>query len=113
MLKTKDKNYLKHGTFPEGKGEATKIKQTTSQYLIEATTYTKEGSLAPPKVFDKEPGQLRHKRDPHRHLPLLLKQADHGGTHKCRLYVHNYRECQAHCPIDHSPTKELQHITTP
>ncbi|RDX97758.1 hypothetical protein CR513_19436, partial [Mucuna pruriens] len=30
-----------------------------------------------------------------------------------RLYVCNCQECQAHGPIDHSPTRKLQHVAKP
>ncbi|RDX69912.1 hypothetical protein CR513_50899, partial [Mucuna pruriens] len=32
--------------------------------------------------------------------------------HDCKQYVHNYKECQAHGPVDHSTVKELQSITS-
>ncbi|RDX99437.1 hypothetical protein CR513_17512, partial [Mucuna pruriens] len=96
-------NYLRHPKELPTLLKYTRRPTDTSSRLI---TLQKRVLYPPSEMLDKELGRVCPERDLERHMWIPLGWLNHGN-------MRSYWQCHAYSPINHSPTKELQHVTTP
>ncbi|RDX75266.1 hypothetical protein CR513_44851, partial [Mucuna pruriens] len=87
-------NYLKHDTSPEDKANAAKANHILNEIYRGVYKFHSSGQTMVARVLSAG-----------YYWPTMRED--------CQCYVHNCQECQAHDPVNHSPAKELQHVTTP